>query len=68
MTTDQDVTSGRALTRLHAHEAAARLRAGDLSSLELLEAHLQLIAEQDHALHAWLAVDADRRAGRCPVG
>ena len=60
MTTDQDVAGGRALTRLHAHEAAARLRAGDLSSLELLEAHLQLIAEQDHALHAWLAVDADR--------
>ena len=39
---------------------AARLRAGELSSVELLEAHLALIAEQDHALHAWLAVDAER--------
>ena len=37
-----------------------RLRAGEVSSLELLEAHLELIVEQDHALHAWLAVDAER--------
>ena len=39
---------------------AARLRVGDISSVELLDAHLDLIAEQDHALHAWLAVDAER--------
>jgi aspartyl-tRNA(Asn)/glutamyl-tRNA(Gln) amidotransferase subunit A len=39
---------------------AARLRTGELSSADLLEAHLALIAEQDHALHAWLAVDAER--------
>jgi aspartyl-tRNA(Asn)/glutamyl-tRNA(Gln) amidotransferase subunit A len=48
----------RALTRLHAHEMAARLRAGDVSAAELLDAHLALIDEQDHAIHAWLAVDA----------
>ena len=39
---------------------AARLRLGDISSVELLDAHLDLIAEQDHALHAWLAVDVAR--------
>jgi aspartyl-tRNA(Asn)/glutamyl-tRNA(Gln) amidotransferase subunit A len=39
---------------------AALLRTGELSSADLLEAHLGLIAEQDHALHAWLAVDEDR--------
>jgi aspartyl-tRNA(Asn)/glutamyl-tRNA(Gln) amidotransferase subunit A len=56
----------RTLTRLHAHEMGARLRAGEVSSLELLEAHLALIAEQDHAIHAWLAVDEEgaRRAAR----
>jgi aspartyl-tRNA(Asn)/glutamyl-tRNA(Gln) amidotransferase subunit A len=50
----------RTLTRLHAHELARRLRAGELSATELLEAHLELIAEQDRAIHAWLAVDAER--------
>jgi aspartyl-tRNA(Asn)/glutamyl-tRNA(Gln) amidotransferase subunit A len=49
----------RALTRLHAHEMAEQLRAGETSASELLDAHLALIAEQDHALHAWLAVDIE---------
>ncbi len=47
----------RALTRLHAYEMAARLRAGDVSSVELLEAHLASITATDTAIHAWLAVD-----------
>ena len=47
------------LTRLHAHEMAARLRAGDVSSVELLEAHLASIAATDTAIHAWLAVDEE---------
>jgi aspartyl-tRNA(Asn)/glutamyl-tRNA(Gln) amidotransferase subunit A len=55
-----------ALTRLHAHEMGARLRAGEISATELLEAHLGLIAAQDHAIHAWLSVDTERarRAAR----
>ena len=36
----------RALTRLPAHRMAARLRAGDLSAVELLEAHLACIEER----------------------
>jgi aspartyl-tRNA(Asn)/glutamyl-tRNA(Gln) amidotransferase subunit A len=51
--------AGRELTRLHAHQMAEHLRAGRTSATELLEAHLAVIAEQDHAIHAWLAVDAD---------
>jgi aspartyl-tRNA(Asn)/glutamyl-tRNA(Gln) amidotransferase subunit A len=47
-------------TRLRAHEMAARLRAGDLSSRELTSAHLDLAERQDHALHAWLSIDRDR--------
>jgi aspartyl-tRNA(Asn)/glutamyl-tRNA(Gln) amidotransferase subunit A len=53
----------RALTRLHAHEMSHLLRAGETSSLDLLAAHLELIAEQDHALHAWLSVDTDAAVG-----
>ena len=45
------------LTRLHAHEMAARLRDGSVSSVELLDAHLAAIAATDRAIHAWLAVD-----------
>jgi aspartyl-tRNA(Asn)/glutamyl-tRNA(Gln) amidotransferase subunit A len=51
------VTSNVVLTRLHAHEMAARLRSGEVSSAELLEAHLVAIAATDRAIHAWLAVD-----------
>ena len=46
-----------ALTRLTAHEMTARLRAGEVSSVELLEAHLEAIRTTDRALHAWLSVD-----------
>ena len=48
-----------ALTRLYAHEMATRLRAGEVSSMELLEAHLTSIAATDTAVHAWLAVDEE---------
>ena len=48
------------LTRLHAHHMAARLRAGELTSRELTEAHLDLAEAQDHGLHAWLTIDRDR--------
>jgi aspartyl-tRNA(Asn)/glutamyl-tRNA(Gln) amidotransferase subunit A len=39
---------------------AAGLRRAEFSSVELLEAHLTLIADQDRALNAWASVDADR--------
>jgi aspartyl-tRNA(Asn)/glutamyl-tRNA(Gln) amidotransferase subunit A len=48
------------LTRLHAHHMAARLRAGELTSRELTEAHLDLAEAQDHGLHAWLSIDRER--------
>jgi aspartyl-tRNA(Asn)/glutamyl-tRNA(Gln) amidotransferase subunit A len=47
------------LTRLHAHEMAAGLRAGDFSALELLDAHLAAIAATDKPLHAWLWLDEE---------
>ena len=46
-------------TRLLAHEMAAALHRGDISARELTAAHLDLIERQDHALHAWLAVDRE---------
>ncbi len=48
------------LTRLFAHEMAARLRDGQVSSRELTDAHLTLAERQDHGLHAWLTIDRDR--------
>ncbi len=45
------------LTRLHAHEMSGLLRAGAISSVELLDAHLTLIERQDHALNAWRSLD-----------
>ena len=45
------------LTRLHAHEMAGLLRAGETSSVELLEAHIAVIERQDHALNAWQSTD-----------
>jgi aspartyl-tRNA(Asn)/glutamyl-tRNA(Gln) amidotransferase subunit A len=44
-------------TRLLAHEMAARLRAGEVSSRELVEAHIALAERQNHALNAWLTID-----------
>jgi aspartyl-tRNA(Asn)/glutamyl-tRNA(Gln) amidotransferase subunit A len=44
------------LTRLHAHEMAALLRSGEISSRELTEAHLAVAERQNHALNAWLVI------------
>ena len=55
------------LTRLHAHEMAARLRAGDVSSRELTDAHLDA-AEAGNRGPERLALDRPRsraRRGRC---
>ena len=51
------MATAAALTRLPAHEMSVRLRTGEISSVELLEAHLREIAATDTAIHAWLAVD-----------
>jgi aspartyl-tRNA(Asn)/glutamyl-tRNA(Gln) amidotransferase subunit A len=48
------------LTRLHAHEMAALLRAGDVSSRQLAEAHLAAAERDNHGLNAWLSIDRDR--------
>jgi aspartyl-tRNA(Asn)/glutamyl-tRNA(Gln) amidotransferase subunit A len=47
----------RSLTRLAAHEMAARLRAGELSSRELTAAHLAEAQAGNAALNAWLVID-----------
>ncbi|HEV2004977.1 MAG TPA: Asp-tRNA(Asn)/Glu-tRNA(Gln) amidotransferase subunit GatA [Candidatus Limnocylindrales bacterium] len=47
-------------THLLAHEMAARLRAGEVSSRELVAAHLDVAERQNTALHAWLTIDRDR--------
>jgi aspartyl-tRNA(Asn)/glutamyl-tRNA(Gln) amidotransferase subunit A len=44
------------LNRLHAHEMAALLRSGDISSRALTEAHLDVAERQNHALNAWLVI------------
>ncbi|HET6182238.1 MAG TPA: amidase [Acetobacteraceae bacterium] len=59
------------LTRLTASEAAARLRAGLLSTEALMEAHLEAIAAHEPRVRAFAAFDAEaaRRAARnAPVG
>ena len=47
------------LTRLTAAAMGDRLRAGDLSSRELVEAHLALAERENPALNAWLVIDGD---------
>jgi aspartyl-tRNA(Asn)/glutamyl-tRNA(Gln) amidotransferase subunit A len=44
------------MTRLSAHEMAALLRSGGVSSRALTEAHLVVAERQNHALNAWLAI------------
>ncbi|MFL5646241.1 MAG: Asp-tRNA(Asn)/Glu-tRNA(Gln) amidotransferase subunit GatA [Chloroflexota bacterium] len=48
------------LTRLLAHEMAALLRTGEVSSRELTEAHLAAAERDNHALNVWLTIDRDR--------
>ncbi len=47
------------LTRRSAHELAQALEAGEVSSVEIVEAHLERIADVDATIHAFLHVDAD---------
>ena len=56
MTTD----AGDALTEPFAHELAARLRAGAVSSHEVTAAHLARAHRTDAGLHAWLTLDDER--------
>jgi aspartyl-tRNA(Asn)/glutamyl-tRNA(Gln) amidotransferase subunit A len=39
---------------------AGGLRAGDFSAIELLDAHLDLIRDQDRVLNAWVSLDEER--------
>jgi len=48
------------LTRLHAHEMAAHLRSGEVSSHDLTVAHLAAAEAGNPALNAWLSIDHDR--------
>jgi aspartyl-tRNA(Asn)/glutamyl-tRNA(Gln) amidotransferase subunit A len=45
---------------LYAHEQAALLRAGEISSRELTGAHLDAAERDNHALNAWLSIDRER--------
>ena len=47
------------LTRLLAHEMAARLRSGEVTARELATAHLDLAERQNGPLHAWLTIDRE---------
>ncbi|HEU5043350.1 MAG TPA: Asp-tRNA(Asn)/Glu-tRNA(Gln) amidotransferase subunit GatA [Nocardioidaceae bacterium] len=47
------------LTRRTASELAAALAAGETTSVEITEAHLDRIAEVDQAVHAFLQVDTE---------
>ncbi|HEY8199515.1 MAG TPA: amidase family protein, partial [Candidatus Limnocylindrales bacterium] len=50
------------LTRLHAHEMASLLRAGETTAREILDASISRIRATDHGLHAWVSLDTDRAA------
>jgi aspartyl-tRNA(Asn)/glutamyl-tRNA(Gln) amidotransferase subunit A len=54
------VTAPTDVTRLHAHEQAALLRAGEVSSRELTEAHLERAERDNRGLNAWLTIDRER--------
>jgi aspartyl-tRNA(Asn)/glutamyl-tRNA(Gln) amidotransferase subunit A len=47
------------LTRLTAAELASAIAAGDVSAVEVTQAHLDRIAQVDERVHAFLHVDAD---------
>ncbi len=50
-------------TRLHAHEMAALLRAGEFRARDVAEAHLANAERQNRALNAWLSIDRERALG-----
>ena len=83
--TDIDVqpvpqTAADAICRLSATELAARIRSGELSAVEAVDAHLERIERRNGALNAYVAVladdararaaslDAGFAAGGAPVG
>ncbi|MGI8307930.1 Asp-tRNA(Asn)/Glu-tRNA(Gln) amidotransferase subunit GatA [Saccharopolyspora hattusasensis] len=51
--------SGGSLTGLTASDLAAKLQAGEVTSVEVTQAHLDRIAAVDSEVHAFLHVDAD---------
>ena len=53
------MTEQRDLTRLFAHEMSGRLRAGEVTSRQLTEAHLDAAENGNRALNAWLTIDRD---------
>src|SRR5688572_20449121 len=53
------MTSAPDLTRLPAHRMAARLRAGALGEVELLEEPLARIEATEPQVHAWIRLDAE---------
>ncbi len=55
------------LTRLHAHEMAGALRAGDVGARELAEAHLAVAEAGNPALNAWLSIDRERALAEADV-
>ena len=57
--TDSTAPAGRDLTRLTAAEMADGLAAGEITSVELTQAHLDRIERLDPSLNAFLVVDAD---------
>ena len=50
---------GQHLTRLTAADIAAAIAGGDVSAVEVAQAHLNRIAEVDERVHAFLHVDAE---------
>ena len=52
-----------AIVELRAVEAAARIRAGTLTSVDLVAACLERIEQSDATLHAWTKVDRDATLG-----
>jgi Asp-tRNA(Asn)/Glu-tRNA(Gln) amidotransferase A subunit family amidase len=46
-------------SRLLAHEMAALMRSGEISSRALTAAHLEVAERQNHALNAWLLIDRE---------
>jgi aspartyl-tRNA(Asn)/glutamyl-tRNA(Gln) amidotransferase subunit A len=53
------VSETAALGRRFGHELAASLRAGELTSREIVADALDAAERQNHALNAWLAIDRD---------
>ena len=53
-------STGSGITRSTAAELAARIASGEVSSVDVTQAHLDRITDVDDAVHAFLYVDTDR--------